>query len=153
MWEYTDIIVEKKPPVGYITINRPEKQNSLTQLRGGTLDQMAQAYGEMQADSDIRVFIIKGAGPCFSAGFDLGNVEIFEEPDKGWIKGREYEPWARFFTNTTSREIRNNPESYLFPLWEANGGGIRYEITLNPPLPWCIRTAWEPGSGLSIIAI
>jgi len=132
MWEYTDIIVEKKPPVGYITINRPEKQNSLTQLRGGTLDQMAQAYGEMQADSDIRVFIIKGAGPCFSAGFDLGNVEIFEEPDKGWIKGREYEPWARFFTNTTSREIRNNPESYLF---SALGSQWWWDPLRNNPKP------------------
>lgn len=132
MLKYTDIIVEKKLPIGYITINRPEKQNSLTQLRGGTLDQMAQAYGEMKDDSDIRVFIIKGSGPCFSSGFDLGNLEIFESPDEGWIKGREYEPWARFFTNTTSREIRNNPESFLFSVM---GSQWWWDTLRNNPKP------------------
>lgn len=118
MFEYTDIVVGKKPPIGHITINRPEKQNSLTQLPGGTLDQMAQAYGEMQDDPDIRVFIIKGAGPCFSAGYDLGSTQIFSSPTKGWIKDREHEPWARFFT--TSPEARNNPESHLFTVLRSN---------------------------------
>ncbi len=111
-YQYTDIIVEKKPPIGYITINRPEKQNALTQLPGGTLDQMAQAYREMQEDADIRVFIIKGNGPCFTAGFDLVSTQAFAPAQKGWIKGREREPWARFFT--LFPEARENPESFLF---------------------------------------
>ena len=118
MLDYTDIMVEKKPPIGYITINRPEKQNSLTQLPGGTLDQMAQAYREMADDADIRVFVIKGTGPCFSAGYDLGQTQIFQPPSKGWIKGREHEPWARFFT--ASQETRNNPESHLFNVLRSN---------------------------------
>jgi 1,4-dihydroxy-2-naphthoyl-CoA synthase len=32
--EYTDIIVEKKYPIGHITINHPEKRNALV---GGTI--------------------------------------------------------------------------------------------------------------------
>lgn len=130
MWEYTDIIVEKKPPIGYITINRPEKHNSLTQLRGGTLDQMAQAYGEMKDDPEVRVFIVKGEGPCFSAGFDLGKTTIFDVPERGWIKGREREPWARFFSRP--QEVRNNPESYLF---DTLGSQWWWESLWNNPKP------------------
>lgn len=33
--KYTEIIVEKKPPIGYITINRPEKRNAVSLVEGG----------------------------------------------------------------------------------------------------------------------
>lgn len=127
MLEYTDIIVEKKTPVGHITINRPEKQNSLTQIKGGTLDQLVQAYDEMKEDADIRVFTIKGNGPCFSAGFDLGRTTIMDQPNKGWIKGRETEPWSRFFR--PSPEVRDNPESYFF---DVLGGQWWDNLWSNP---------------------
>jgi enoyl-CoA hydratase len=51
-----------------ITLNRPEKRNALNHpLRG----QLLQALREGDADPDVRVQIIRGAGSCFSAGYDL----------------------------------------------------------------------------------
>src|SRR3954447_16716296 len=51
------------------TLNRPEKRNALNHaLRGGILD----ALREADADPDIRVMIVRGAGKCFSAGYELG---------------------------------------------------------------------------------
>lgn len=93
---YTDIIVEKKPPIGYITINRPEKRNALSMILGGTCDQLGQAYREMKMDPDIRVFILKGAGDCFCAGFDLSQYDegIYKPREKGIWKGLELEPLA-----------------------------------------------------------
>jgi enoyl-CoA hydratase len=51
-----------------ITLNRPEKRNALSNaLRG----ELFAALEEADRDDDISVSIIRGAGPCFSAGYDL----------------------------------------------------------------------------------
>src|SRR5690349_9406612 len=50
-------------------MNRPEKRNSLVHtLRGAILDTL-RAHDQ---DPDVAVTIIRGAGPSFSAGYDLG---------------------------------------------------------------------------------
>ena len=67
----TDVILvdEPAPRVRRITMNRPEKRNSLIHtLRGAILDTLA-AHDQ---DPDVSVTIIRGAGPSFSAGYDLG---------------------------------------------------------------------------------
>jgi enoyl-CoA hydratase/carnithine racemase len=52
-----------------VTLNRPEKRNALNnQLR----TEILQALEEADQDRDIRVSILRGAGGCFSAGYDLG---------------------------------------------------------------------------------
>ncbi len=57
------------PQVRRITLNRPEKRNALNHaLRGEIL----QALQEADQDPDVRVMIVRGAGKCFSAGYDLG---------------------------------------------------------------------------------
>ena len=67
----TDVIIVDQPESGVsrITMNRPEKRNSLIHtLRGAILDTLA----ANDQDPDVRVTIIRGAGTCFSAGYDLG---------------------------------------------------------------------------------
>ena len=67
----TDVILvdEPAPLVRRITMNRPEKRNSLIHpLRGAILDTL-RAHDQ---DPDVSVTIIRGAGPSFSAGYDLG---------------------------------------------------------------------------------
>jgi enoyl-CoA hydratase len=72
------LIDEPAPMVRRITMNRPEKRNSLIHpLRGAIL----QSLREADADPDVRVMIIRGAGPSFSAGYDLaGGNEGYELP-------------------------------------------------------------------------
>lgn len=61
---------EPVPMVRRITMNRPEKRNSLIHpLRGAILETLR----EHDQDADVRVTIIRGAGPSFSAGYDLGD--------------------------------------------------------------------------------
>jgi enoyl-CoA hydratase len=52
-----------------ITLNRPEKRNALNHiLRGQLLDALHAADN----DPDVHVTIVRGAGTCFSAGYELG---------------------------------------------------------------------------------
>src|SRR6201997_1311283 len=76
---YSVILVdEPSPGVRRITLNRPEKRNALFHpLRGEILA----ALREADQDDSIRVMIVRGAGKCFSAGYDLGGGnEGLEEP-------------------------------------------------------------------------
>src|SRR5580700_5922882 len=67
---YSVILVDDPAPgVRRITLNRPDKRNALFHpLRGEILDALRQA----DQDESVRVSIIRGAGKCFSAGYDLG---------------------------------------------------------------------------------
>jgi len=68
--DYSVILVDDPAPaVRRITLNRPEKRNALNHaLRGEVL----QALQAGDADPDVRVQIVRGAGKCFSAGYELG---------------------------------------------------------------------------------
>ncbi|MGI8939828.1 MAG: enoyl-CoA hydratase-related protein [Iamia sp.] len=51
-----------------ITLDRPEKRNALgNTLRG----ELLAVLRDGDADPDVRVMVIRGAGTCFSAGYDL----------------------------------------------------------------------------------
>jgi enoyl-CoA hydratase len=62
------LIDDPLPHVRRLTLNRPEKRNALDNgVRGALFDALRAADG----DAGVRVTIIRGAGPCFSAGYDL----------------------------------------------------------------------------------
>ncbi|HVX19599.1 MAG TPA: enoyl-CoA hydratase-related protein [Acidimicrobiales bacterium] len=64
------LVDEPAPHVRRVTLNRPGKRNALNHaLRGGIL----QALRDGDADPEVRVQIVRGAGKCFSAGYELGN--------------------------------------------------------------------------------
>lgn len=78
MTNFQSILVDDpRPAVRRITLNRPEKRNALNnQLRGEIL----QALEEADRDKNIRVSILRGAGVCFSAGYDLGSNNAEGQP-------------------------------------------------------------------------
>jgi len=71
METYKFIIVDQPEKfINRITLNRPEKRNALNNhIRGEVFDALEKA----DDDNEIRVTIIRGAGTCFSAGYDLGS--------------------------------------------------------------------------------
>src|SRR5215813_9281787 len=66
-----------RPGVRRLTMNRPEKRNALNnELRGAILA----ALQEADANPDVKVSILRGAGPAFSAGYDLGANNAVDQP-------------------------------------------------------------------------
>jgi enoyl-CoA hydratase len=68
---YSVVIVDEPVPhVRRLTLNRPEKRNALNHaLRGELRD----ALFNGDADPDVRVMVVRGAGSSFSAGYELGD--------------------------------------------------------------------------------
>jgi enoyl-CoA hydratase len=54
--------------VARITLNRPEKMNTLSQE---LLFELNEALHDLEADDSARVIVVRGAGRTFSAGYDL----------------------------------------------------------------------------------
>ena len=80
------------PGVRRFTLNRPEKRNALSnQLRAELLAGLQAADG----DDTIRVSILRGAGKCFSSGYDLGSDLGTNQPYYTSQVGMQ---WARHVT-------------------------------------------------------
>lgn len=67
MKTHNTILVEKKAPVGIITMNRPEKLNAMNlEMK----NELADALSDLEADDDVKAVILTGAGRAFSSGHD-----------------------------------------------------------------------------------
>lgn len=63
------IIFEKKGIIAYITLNRPEKYNSINQELALAIQS---AFDDCAEDKSIRAIVLSGTGKAFCAGQDLG---------------------------------------------------------------------------------
>jgi enoyl-CoA hydratase/carnithine racemase len=62
------VLLEKEGPIGWLSLNRPEKRNALSlELMSAMLAKLA----EVAVDEEIRVLVLRGKGEAFCAGHDL----------------------------------------------------------------------------------
>jgi len=64
---------EKKGPLAYITLNRPEKLNAASDQ---LVEEVNDALFEFDADPDLQVAIISGAGRAFCSGADVRQRQL-----------------------------------------------------------------------------
>jgi enoyl-CoA hydratase len=74
---YTTILVDDPAEhVRRITLNRPEKRNAIsTTMRVELLD----ALRSHDHDPEVRVTVVRGAGVCFSAGYDIAGESMMDD--------------------------------------------------------------------------
>ncbi|MEP3225901.1 MAG: enoyl-CoA hydratase/isomerase family protein [Parasphingorhabdus sp.] len=76
------VLREDKDGLAILTLNRPDKLNSLTV---GLFQQLRQHISAIRKDDSVQCVILRGAGKCFSAGHDLNDISEGEEvPSRGW---------------------------------------------------------------------
>ncbi len=64
----TALAIERQGPIGLITMNRPERHNAFDDA---IITELTESLRSMEAEAGIRVVVLSGAGPSFSAGADL----------------------------------------------------------------------------------
>lgn len=68
------VIAEDRGAARHIVLNRPEKRNAMSQELLRTLAAELRAAAE---DADVHCVVLRGEGPVFSAGVDLGELMSF----------------------------------------------------------------------------
>lgn len=66
------ILYQTEAGVATLTLNRPEKRNALDDL---TIAELHRALLQAESDDEVRVILLRGAGPAFCAGADLAQLE------------------------------------------------------------------------------
>jgi enoyl-CoA hydratase len=98
--------------VARITLNRPDARNAQNR---GLLVELNDAFLVAEADDEVRVVILCGAGPLFSSGHDMGSKTSVSEMIEGPEQHESYrshgatragaermflQEWEYFFSNT-----------------------------------------------------
>ena len=102
------VLFETRDRVAYVTLNRPERFNAIdARLPRDLRDAVERA----NADPDVHVLVLQGAGKGFCGGYDL--VEYAETP--GEMHGNQEMPWD---PTLDFAMMSRNTEDFM-ALWRA----------------------------------
>jgi E-phenylitaconyl-CoA hydratase len=62
------LLVERRDAVATLILNRPDRRNAIDQAMR---DALRATFDALDADRDVRIVVLTGAGPAFCAGVDL----------------------------------------------------------------------------------
>lgn len=79
--DYKEILLDKADGIATITLNRPDKLNAYTAQMG---TELLDAFAALDADDNVRVVVMTGAGRAFCAGAD---VNVFAQGVEARKKG------------------------------------------------------------------
>jgi enoyl-CoA hydratase len=88
-----------------ISLNRVKQRNAQNR---GLLVELGQAFEAAEKDDQVRVVILHGLGPMFSAGHDLGSSDFLEEKTPGPHQHESYR---------TNGGTRNGAEQRMLQEW------------------------------------
>jgi len=71
MSQYNEMLYEVSDHIATVTLNRPDRLNAIS---GPMLESFSRAFRDADADRDVRVIILTGAGRGFCAGLDLKDL-------------------------------------------------------------------------------
>ena len=103
---FSTLLYEKHDRVARITLNRPERLNAIDQHMPG---EIRRAVEQANADDDIHVIVLAGAGRAFCSGYDL---KTFAEGETAGIQPMPWDPMRDY------KLMRGWTEDF-FSLWRS----------------------------------
>jgi len=67
-----EILTAVADSIATVTLNRPAQRNA---MNGAMLTGLRAAFDDLETRGDVRVVVVRGAGPAFCAGMDLKEME------------------------------------------------------------------------------
>jgi len=108
-----EILVDIAGGVGTVTLNRPERLNTLTLP---TLDRLVAALAEVAAADEVRAVVLAGRGRAFCAGAD--QAEMVERGPQEW------EPIVRRYLDPVRALVRMDKPVVAALHGDTVGGGL-----------------------------
>ena len=133
---YNNILVDVRERVAHITLNRPDKMNALS---WEARQEIYAALKDAERNKDVGCIVIKGAGECFGAGYDLTPTQPSpNQPPDGYV----------------SPDLDRSTGQYAHDL--VNGWWVIWEL-LKPVIAqvhgWCLAGATELASMCDIMFV
>jgi enoyl-CoA hydratase/3-hydroxyacyl-CoA dehydrogenase len=95
-WPLRQVRVERKGPVAWVLLDRPEVLNSLS---SELLNEVDSTFAALEPDASIRAVVLAGSSPVFAAGADIAEMEkktLAEGIEFGFVGQRVAERVERF---------------------------------------------------------
>ncbi len=120
--EYTNVLVEKRDRIGFITLNRPQAMNTFNVPFARELND---ALWEMEQDPEVRVVVIDANGKHFSVGISLDEFKNKTH--------KEYHEFIRLMDehNHTIARMRKPVIASVKGYALANGAGLSFACDLT----------------------
>lgn len=120
--DYTNVLVEKRDQIGFITLNRPQAMNTFNVPFARELND---ALWEMESDPEVRVVVIDANGKHFSTGISLDEF-------KG-KSNKEYREFIRLMDehNHTIARMKKPVIASVKGYALANGSGLSFACDLT----------------------
>jgi 2-(1,2-epoxy-1,2-dihydrophenyl)acetyl-CoA isomerase len=138
---YEDISCRIDDAIAHITVDRPERLNA---YRDQTADELLDAFRRAEADLDVRVAILTGAGRAFGAGYDLSTLDPGAAPELDRVLEVHFNPL-----------IRKMRETRLPIIVKVNGpcAGASVGVALAGDIVVAARSAYfyEPFVGIALV--
>lgn len=100
MSEYEKILYRVEDRIARVTLNAPEKRNALSfRMR----DELVSALKRAEADDDVSVVLVDGAGPSFCSGYDM-TPDDQDYQKEGVVKSRHFDGWTDQFARSCVRD-------------------------------------------------
>lgn len=89
------LLIEREPGVLVLTLNRPDKRNS---LHPDLLNILSTEFSQVAADPSINVVVLTGAGSSFCAGLDLQHLLNLDDAGKVAYMRQLFDLFERLYT-------------------------------------------------------
>jgi enoyl-CoA hydratase/carnithine racemase len=133
--------------IATVTLNRPERRNSLSDPM---LTELAAAFAELRDDAPIRVVIVTGAPPVFSAGADAGLKSSMSSEERRAAFGRTKSQFRRLFERANG--LLEGLEQATIAMINGHAVGGGWGLTLACDFRWAAAEAqfWIPEVDLGV---
>jgi enoyl-CoA hydratase/carnithine racemase len=103
---HPQLLLHHENRILYMTLNQPEKMNA---MKDDMLDVFCQVVDAIENEDEVHVVVVRGAGPCFSSGYDIGNT------GESWRERADSEANRRFFKRRYSflDRVWNSPKPFI----------------------------------------
>jgi enoyl-CoA hydratase len=108
---FETILYAADGPVATITLNRPERLNTIVPPMP---DEVEQAVARATGDAQVKVIIVRGAGRAFCAGYDFSGG--FHHWDEGITSDGQWDP-GKDFVSATAPQLA--PTQKLMSVWRC----------------------------------
>jgi len=126
--EYKELKYEVAEGILTLTLNNPDKMNSIT---ASTCKELLHAFDRADNDDDVRVVIVTGAGRAFSAGAALGEGAAEGSYFMQRFMGREDDQPHRDEGGTVVLRIYDMKKPLIAAI---NGAAVGFGITMTFPM-------------------